>query len=299
MRLFTRPLTWLAILIAFNLAPVQAQRRPDRVLSLDEVLKGSEDSNLRWPTAVAAASGDQVAVTDIRESRIFFFKRIGVSWTLEQVAELPASPVDLIWERDRYVISTRRSGLLYTVGGPGAPIDELKIPAGLRPGALASQPSGGPLVYDQGSSKIVRIGRQGQMVDSVAIDEFVTGLEARKGGGWLAAIGAKAQIAVFEANGRESNRWTLPSDGPVPAWPAGITIDSEGRIYVADRHNGRILVLDSSGRWVGLGSRKGWDAGLLIRPAGLAKLPGDRLLVADQGNGRAQLFRLIFGSSKP
>jgi hypothetical protein len=268
-------------------------------MTLDEVLTGSEDSKLRWPTAVAAASSDQIAVTDIRDSRIFFFKRIGVSWTLEQVTQLPASPVDLIWELDRYVISTRESSLLYTVGGPGASVGELEISAGVRPGALASQPPGGQLVYDQSSSMIVRIGRNGQTLESVAVDDFVTGLEARRVGGWLASIGAKGQIAVFEANGRESNRWTLPSDGPVPAWPAGIATDSDGRVYVADRHNGRILVLDSSGRWVGLGSRKGWDVGLLIRPAGLAKLPGDQLVVADQGNGRAQLFRLSFGSTKP
>ncbi len=299
MRPFTRPALWIAILIALTLIPAQAQRRPDRVMTLDEVLKGSEDSKLRWPSGVAAASADQIAVTDVRDARIFFFKRIGVSWTLEQVTELPASPVDLIWDRDRYVISTRRSGLLYTISGPGAPLGELEIATGLRPGALASQPSGGQLVYDQSASKIVRIGREGQTFESVSLDDFVTGLEARKGGGWLAAIGAKSQVAVFEANGRESNRWSLPSKGPVPAWPAGIATDSDGRIYVADRHNGRILVLDSSGRWVGLGSRKGWDVGLLIRPAGLAKLPGDRLLVADQGNGRAQLFRLTFGSSTP
>jgi len=31
--------------------------------------------------------------------------------------------------------------------------------------------------------------------------------------------------------------------------------------------------------------------GLLLFPAGVARLPGGLLLVADEGNGRAQIFR--------
>jgi len=41
-----------------------------------------------------------------------------------------------------------------------------------------------------------------------------------------------------------------------------------------------------------LGSRRGWDPGLLNKPAGLAWIPAGGLLVADLGNGRAQTFRL-------
>jgi hypothetical protein len=52
-----------------------------------------------------------------------------------------------------------------------------------------------------------------------------------------------------------------------------------------------VLVLDAAGQVAGVGSRKGSEPGLLLFPAGIARLPGGLVVVADEGNGRAQLFR--------
>jgi DNA-binding beta-propeller fold protein YncE len=77
---------------------------------------------------------------------------------------------------------------------------------------------------------------------------------------------------------------------PVPAWPSGLAVAPGGTVYVADRHGHRLLVLDAAGRPTGVGSRKGWEEGLVLFPAGLALLPDGTLLVADEGNGRVQAF---------
>jgi len=77
----------------------------------------------------------------------------------------------------------------------------------------------------------------------------------------------------------------------VPAWPTGLAPEPGGNLLVVDRHVGRVLVLDANGQVSGVGSRKGWEPGLLLFPAGLARLPGGLVVVADEGNGRAQLFR--------
>jgi hypothetical protein len=77
----------------------------------------------------------------------------------------------------------------------------------------------------------------------------------------------------------------------VPAWPTGLAAEPGGTLLVVDRHVGRVLVLDATGQVAGLGSRQGWEPGLLLFPAGIARLPGGLVLVADEGNGRAQLFR--------
>ena len=85
----------------------------------------------------------------------------------------------------------------------------------------------------------------------------------------------------------------MPGLGPAPAWPVGLIVEDNGEIVVADRHGGRILVLDTSGRWIGSGSRRGWEPGLLRFPSDIARLPDGRIVVADQGNGRIQLLRRL------
>jgi len=53
------------------------------------------------------------------------------------------------------------------------------------------------------------------------------------------------------------------------------------------------LVLESGGQLAGTGSRQGWEAGLLRHPSDIAMLVDGRVVVADQGNGRIQIFRPV------
>jgi hypothetical protein len=62
-------------------------------------------------------------------------------------------------------------------------------------------------------------------------------------------------------------------------------------VVVVDRHSGRLLVLDVAGTVIGMGSRQGWEPGLLMFPAGITRLSDGTLAVADEGNGRVQVFR--------
>jgi tripartite motif-containing protein 71 len=70
-------------------------------------------------------------------------------------------------------------------------------------------------------------------------------------------------------------------------------------MVIVDRHGARLVVLDAEGRIEGLGSRRGRDPGLLLFPAGITALPDGRLAVADQGNGRIQIFHRIKEESVP
>lgn len=91
-------------------------------------------------------------------------------------------------------------------------------------------------------------------------------------------------------------RWVLPSEGPVPAWPVGIAVEPSGSLAIVDRHGGRLLVLDATGEPEGAGSRRGWESGLLLFPAGIDRLDNGSLVVADEGNGRVQFFRRVDGA---
>ena len=86
---------------------------------------------------------------------------------------------------------------------------------------------------------------------------------------------------------------------PVPAWPDGIVIEPGGALLLADRHGHRVVALDAAGRLTGTGSGKGWKPGRLLSPAGMARLADGRLVVADRGNGRVQVFRRLASGATP
>jgi sugar lactone lactonase YvrE len=269
-------------------APLAAQGA--RALVFEEVVRGTEDREVRWPVAVAGASADELAVADAFGPRLLVFRRAGVGWQVARVAELPGAPAGLAWDGSRWVVSVRGGGGLVALEGEELLQRRLPLPAGTVPGVLAAAPGGGLLVHDAAGGRILRLGADGRPAGAIPVVGRVTGLAAAPGA-VVAAFGADGVVRRFDAAGAVEATWALPADGPVPAWPAGIAVGPGGDSYVADRHNGRIVVLDAAGRVAGFGARKGWDPGLLLFPSGLALLPDGRLAVADQGNGRVQLFR--------
>lgn len=103
------------------------------------------------------------------------------------------------------------------------------------------------------------------------------------------------QVVAFDAQGQWIRSWGVPGpnllDDPFALWgPRGIEVDEEGRVYVADTGNKRILVYSADGDFIRqIGSGGGLD-GQLDEPAGLAIGPDGALYVADTWNQRVQVF---------
>lgn len=283
----------LAGLWALTDPAATAQTVLPRVLTFIEALKGSEEVELRWPVAVAAASTEEIAVADAFGPRLLRFRKVGVSWQLDSSVELPGTPSDLVYDGKRWVASLRQGKGLVALEGPDLRQQQLPLPDGVVPGPLAVLPNGDLLVFDYAGHRVLRLSDEGKVTSEAAIEGAVTALAATAAGGFMAAVAAEGAVLFFDANGELSATWVLPADGRIPAWPVGLAVEPGGDVVVVDRHAGRLLVLDAAGRVVGLGSRKGWEPGLLLYPAGLARLPNGHLLVADEGNGRAQVFRRI------
>ena len=266
-----------------------AARPSSRVLVFEEALQGTEDREVRWPVAVAAASAEELAVADVFGERLLVFRRLGAGWQAARRLDLPAAPVGLVRDGERYVVSLRGAGGLLALEGEDLLQRRLSLPEGVAPGALAAVPGGGLLVHDRTGGRILRLAPDGRVVGEVPGAGRVTGLAAVAGGA-LAAFGDEGVLRRYDAAGRLEATWPVPADGPVPSWPAGLAVTAGGQALVVDRHNGRVVVLDPAGRPVGFGSRQGWDPGLLRFPADLALLPDGRIAVVDHGNGRVQLF---------
>jgi hypothetical protein len=83
-------------------------------------------------------------------------------------------------------------------------------------------------------------------------------------------------------------------DGQMRA-PAGIALDQEGNVYVADTGNNRIQVFSSNGtfitKWGGGGEYHSSADGQMRAPAGIASdSSSGNVYVADTGNNRIQVF---------
>jgi len=71
--------------------------------------------------------------------------------------------------------------------------------------------------------------------------------------------------------------------------PAGVAVDEDGLLFVADSGNHRIQKLDAAGKPLAQWGAWGGQAGLLSYPSGLACV-GGRVYVADSCNHRIQVF---------
>jgi len=275
------------------------QSAPPRVMTWFESLKGIESEELHTPVAVAAGPEGKIAVADASPPRLLLFRRVGVSWHYERSAPLPSIPLDLGFTRDRWVVSLRQTAELITVDDQDLTIRRIALPGEIVPGALSVLSNGGILLHDAAGERVLEIDTRGTIQRDVEVNGIVTAIATDFGGGFFAAIPDQELILHFNSQWDQVSDWQMPSLGPKPAWPNGMVVRPSGEVLVLDRHNGVILVVDLAGELVGQGSRQGWEPGLLRFPSDIALVSSREVVVADQGNGRAQVFRLTGSVSEP
>ena len=76
--------------------------------------------------------------------------------------------------------------------------------------------------------------------------------------------------------------------------PEGMTVDDKGRLWIADTKNHRIQQFGIDGTFVGVLGKVGSGPGELSNPTGVV-CRGDKIYVADSGNGRIQVFQAPTG----
>lgn len=288
-----------ALVIALLCLPVlgppqlEAQIGLRQVMVFEQSWRGPKGQQTRWPLGVAVASGDELAVAEAHAPRLLVFHRTGVSWSLVKSVPLAGVPVGIARSGDRYLLSLRQGQGLVAAEGADLLLRKIPVPKGVVPGPLAAAANGGFYLYDYASGKVLAFSSDGKVERQIEVGTDVDAIAAGPGGDLFVARPVTAAVSKFGAGGRLQATWSLPPSGPVPAWPSGLAVTPGGELVVADRHNGRLLVLDAAGRAIGLGGREGFDPGLLRFPAGLALLPDGSVVVADEGNGRIQVFRQI------
>lgn len=104
--------------------------------------------------------------------------------------------------------------------------------------------------------------------------------------GWLTAASAAGIPTVgvrhlFDITGQGAGGFSLPTD---------VAVSSDGRIYVVDGGNHRIVSYDRNGKYLFTIGSKGSGEGQFKDPVGVGTDGKGRVYVADTGNHRVQIF---------
>jgi hypothetical protein len=292
-------LVWLAVVLP--VPPSESQITGTSKMVWDEVVQGEGENMLRWPVAVAAGSVDELVVADVYGSRLVVFRQGegATGWVVADSIELPAAPVDLIHTGSFYLVSVRQPGGLFAVEGPDLRLRKLAPPPGTVPGALTAGSEDVLLVFDLANRRVLWLDGAARLKAEAPVDGHVTSLAPSPGGGFYAAFAQPPEIRRYGPNGELIASRPVPGVSPAPAWPSALEVATDGDLLVVDRHGSRLVVLGSGGRLEETGSRLGWDPGLLLFPSDLTRLPDGRIAVADQGNGRVQVFHRMDRGTSP
>lgn len=156
--------------------------------------------------------------------------------------------------------------LVRSLGGFGSEPGQLYEPRG-----LAVDAQGNLYVADTWNARIVKYSPDGQLL----------GTWGR--GDQDLADGRRATITDGDPARNEANPLGLFG-------PRGVAVDREGKVYIADTGNKRIVVTDSEGTFLYQLGSAGAEPGQFNEPTGVALDAQGNLYVADTWNGRVQVF---------
>ena len=76
-------------------------------------------------------------------------------------------------------------------------------------------------------------------------------------------------------------------------FPARLTTDNRGTIYIVDENGSAIVVLGQDGSFLGRQLSMGWTEGLLNFPSQISMNEKGEVFIADRGNNRVQIFTVV------
>jgi DNA-binding beta-propeller fold protein YncE len=178
------------------------------------------------------------------------------------------------------------------------------------PHGIALAPDGSLYVADTNNNRIQHFSASGQFLNSLGsfgnnsaviapqgtFNQPMAVAVSRDGEFVYVADTWNHRIQKFTASGTPLKMWGTPlydpsTSDPFGIWgPRGIAVDAQGRVYVADTGNKRILVYDGEGNFIQQIGREGLAIGQFEEPVGLAIDPRGYLYVADTWNQRIQVF---------
>jgi peptidylamidoglycolate lyase len=223
---------------------------------------------------------------------IFVFHRAERVWEGEEIAlELISSPTLLIMDAET-------GNLLESWGA-----DMFVMPHGLTIDSednlwLTDVGLHQVFKFDRAGNLLMVLGERGVAGEDSAHFNMPTDVAVAPDGSLYVSDGYRnSRVIKFSADGNYITSWGSYGKGPGDfVVPHSIAIDSEGRIYVADRGNARLQIFDSNGKFL-----TEWKSRSLGRPWAVRISPTGGLFIIDGGDqaefwpDRARILRLDSG----
>ncbi len=294
----------LAVFLASVLAAAGAHAAG--ALKLKPIVSGYVDgkgAGLRQPEGVGYDGKSLVVVADTGNGRLVEYSLHGESLTPGADISIPQLPYPIrvqvapngeILALDgklRKIARLSPSGEFRGYVEPsGVPGDRPVVPRSFRVG-----PEGNLYVLDVLSGRVLQLDPSGKFLRGIPFPEgygFLSDLDVDTGGNLylVDSVGRK----VFTAP--KDNAVVVPLTGGLGEdldFPTSIALDERGDILLADENGSGIVVIGRDGSYRGRQLAMGWKEGMLRYPSQICAARDGNVIVADRGNNRIQVFRIV------
>lgn len=220
------------------------------------------------------------------------------------------NPVSIALDRAGHtVLSDRAAGYADVLDYRGRSLAHLDLPArgpailADGPGAVACAPDGAVLVASRGDSGRVhefapdfsKTGEWGAAGTGPGRLSRITGLAVSPTDGSVVVVceNTRYAVQVFDRRGGYLRGFGAHEIGPGNfSYPSGVTVTSDGRIWVSDAIRQNVQVFDANGGLLGAFGGPGRSPGRFTAPMALASAGDTLLAVAERDGNRFQLMRI-------
>jgi len=285
-----------------------SESRGDKFLRWLVGLGGSRDNAnqlLRPQSGVVDANG-RILVTDAGRPSVFVFDEANATLAVWREAAAGVdflSPVGIAARgTGEFLVADAKLGEVFVLSQDGVPVGRFGGNALVRPTGLdVDEASGRVYVADKGAHLVKVFSRDGDLLQTIGVPGGAPGelnapMHIRVAGSKIYVSDAlNAYVQIFSLSdgqllGRIGQRGLYVGN---LVRPKGVTVDSDGNIYVVESYYDHLLIYDESGQFLLPIGGTGSAPGQFFLPAGMWSDKTDRIFVADMFNGRVVIFRYV------
>jgi peptidylamidoglycolate lyase len=228
-----------------------------------------------WPELPAGRIlGQATGVAVDSHNHVFVFHRAGREWS----DPFPEEPI-------------KASTVIVFDGETGKMVSEWGGNMFVMPHGLSIDAADNVWLTDVGRHQVFKLSHDGDLLLTMGEDRvpgadsehfnLPTDVAVLKDGGFFVSDGyANTRVVKFSSEGQFQFQWGEKGskDGQFDL-PHGIAVDSESRVYVADRSNARVQVFDREGSFIAQ-----WKSAEIGRPYAVAIGLNDKAYIVDGGD---------------